>query len=222
MIREAHVNGIKLVYREEGDPTAPPLVLIHGRTANHNDWNGVTQHFADRYHVFALDLRGHGGSDHTGAYPLPAMAEDVAGLLDRLGIGRATLIGHSLGGAVGYHLAMSRPDRVERLVLEDPAPPVPLEGRAPLVEDDSTGFDWRMMHDTERQLLHPDPAWVDELAKITAPTLVIGGGRLSPFDSEGLAARIPGAAYVVIEVGHLVHVNARAAFLRAVDSFLDA
>ncbi|WP_345560299.1 alpha/beta fold hydrolase [Nonomuraea rosea] len=221
MIREAHVNGIKLVYREEGDPAAPPLLLIHGRTADHNDWNGITQHFAARHHVFAIDLRGHGGSDHPGEYPLPEMAEDVVALLDHLGIERATLIGHSLGGVVSYHLATNHPERVERLVLEDPAPPLPLEGRAPLVEDGSTAFDWRMMHDTERQLLNPDPAWLDGLGKITAPTLVIGGGELSPFDSAGVAARIPGAEFVVIEVGHLVHVNGRRPFLQAVDTFLN-
>ena len=221
VIHEAQVNGIRLVYREEGDPTSPPLVLLHGRTADHNDWNGVTQHFAARYHVFALDLRGHGASDHPGEYPLPGMAEDVVALLDHLGIERATLVGHSLGGAVSYHLAMNHPGRVERLVLEDPAPPCPLEGRAPLVEDGSTGFDWRMMHDTERQLLHPDPAWLDGLAKITAPTLVIGGGEQSPFDAEGLAALIPGAEFVTIEAGHLIHVNARGPFLRTVDAFLN-
>ncbi|MFC4113683.1 alpha/beta fold hydrolase [Nonomuraea zeae] len=220
MIREAHVNGIKLHYREEGDPASPPLLLIHGRTADHNDWNGITQHFAAHHHVFAPDLRGHGGSDRPGEYPLPEMAEDIVALLDHLGIERATLVGHSLGGAVSYHLAMNHPERVERLVLEDPAPPSPLEGRAPLVEDGSTGFDWRMMHDTERQLLNPDPAWLDGLGKITAPTLVIGGGELSPFDSAAVAARIPGAEYVTIEVGHLVHVNARRAFLDAVDTFL--
>ncbi|MFC4009797.1 alpha/beta fold hydrolase [Nonomuraea purpurea] len=222
MIREAHVNGIKLVYREEGDPAAPPLLLLHGRTANHNDWNGITRHFAARHHVVVPDLRGHGASDRPGVYPLPAMAEDVAGLLDHLGADRATLIGHSLGGAVAYHLAMRHPGRVERLVLEDPVPPSPLEGRLPLVEDDSTGFDWRMMHDTERQLLDPDPAWIDGLGKITAPTLVIGGGKQSLFDAGQVAERIPGAQFVVIEVGHLIHVNARADFLRTVEAFLDS
>ncbi|MFB4281670.1 MULTISPECIES: alpha/beta fold hydrolase [unclassified Nonomuraea] len=222
MIREAHVNGIKLVYREEGDPSAPPLLLLHGRTANHNDWNGVTQHFAARHHVFALDLRGHGASGWPGEYPVPAMAEDVVALLDHLGIERATLVGHSLGGVVAYHAAMNHPDRVARLVLEDPPPPVPLTGRSPIVEDGSTGFDWRMMHDTERQMLDPDPAWAEGLGKITAPTLVLSGGAQSPFDAGEVAARIPGAKLVTIEAGHLIHVSARGEFVRTVDAFLDS
>ncbi|MEV6151682.1 alpha/beta fold hydrolase [Nonomuraea sp. NPDC052129] len=219
MIREAHVNGIKLVYREEGDPAAPPLVLIHGRTADHNDWNGITQHFAARYHVFAIDLRGHGASDYPGAYALADMARDVVALLDELGFERATLVGHSLGGAVAYLLAMTWPDRVERLVLEDPAPPYAMKNRPPIVEEgESPGFDWRMVHETERQFLAPDPAWAEGLAAITAPTLVLSGA--SHLDVEAVAERIPRAELVTIEVGHLIHVSARAAFLRAVDEFL--
>ncbi|MEO3869203.1 alpha/beta hydrolase [Nonomuraea sp. B12E4] len=222
MIREAHVNGVKLVYREEGDPASPPLVLIHGRSANHNDWNGITQHFAARYHVFAPDLRGHGASGHPGDYPLPGMAEDIVALLDHLGLPRVTLIAHSLGAVVAYLVAGGHPERVERLVLEDAPPPLPLRGRPPIVEDGSTGFDWRMMHETERQLIDPDPAWPAWLGKITAPTLVLSGGEKSPFDAGGLAARIPGAELVTIEVGHLIHMDARGRFLRVVDDFLNA
>jgi pimeloyl-ACP methyl ester carboxylesterase len=220
VIRDAHVNGIRLVYREEGDPTAPPLLLIHGRTADHNDWNGITQHFAARYHVLVPDLRGHGASDHPGDYRLPVMAGDVVALLDHLGLERATLVGHSLGGVISYHVAMSHPARVERLVLEDPAPPRPLKGREPIVEDGPAAFDWRMMHETERQFLDPDPAWPAGLAKITAPTLVLSGGSASPFAAAELAALIPAAELVTIEAGHLVHATDRRAFLRAVDAFL--
>ncbi|MEV4106125.1 alpha/beta fold hydrolase [Nonomuraea sp. NPDC049695] len=221
MIREAHVNGIKLVYREEGDPASPPLVLIHGRTADHNDWNGITQHFAARYRVLALDLRGHGASDHPGSYELGEMAADVVALLDHLGIERATVIGHSLGGVVAYRMAMDHPERVERLVLEDAPPPLPFENRPPIVEDDSATFDWRMMHQTERQLTDPDPALLERLGKITAPTLVLSGGELSHVGTEAVAERIPGARLVTIEVGHLIHVTARGPFLEAVDAFLN-
>ncbi|GGS70463.1 hypothetical protein GCM10010176_011440 [Nonomuraea spiralis] len=221
VIHEAHVNGIKLVYREEGDPAAPPLVLLHGRTANHNDWNGITQHFAARHHVFAPDLRGHGASDRPGEYAVGTMAEDVVALLDHLGLDRVRLVGHSLGGMVAYHVAMRHPGRVERLVLEDVTPPYPVEGRAPLVEDGSTEFDWRMMHQTEPFIVDPDPALAAELGRITAPSLVLSGGERSPFDAPALARLIPGAELVTIEAGHLIHAAERAAFLHAVDAFLD-
>lgn len=220
VIQETLVNGVKIVYREEGDVQAPPLMLVHGRTADHNDWNGLTQHFARRYRVIVPDLRGHGASAWPGRYPIPAMAEDLVALLDRLGVGRVTLVGHSLGGMLAYHVAMNHPARVERLVLEDVPAPVPMRDRAPLVEDDSTGFDWRMMHQTERQFLDPDPAWPAALARITAPTLVLSGGRASPFRAEGLAALIPGAELATIEAGHLIHITERRAFQRVVDDFL--
>lgn len=219
MIRKAHVNGITLVYREEGDPSAPPLLLVHGRTADHNDWNGITQHFARRHHVIVPDMRGHGGSDRPGTYALPDMAADLVALLDHAGAARATVIGHSLGGVVLCLLAGGSPERVERLVLED-VPTLPLRDRDPIVEDGSTGFDWRMVHETERQFLDPDPGWRRTVAAITAPTLVLSGGTASPFHAEETAALIPGAQLVTIEAGHLIHVGARAEFLRTVDSFL--
>ncbi|WP_246502916.1 alpha/beta fold hydrolase [Nonomuraea muscovyensis] len=221
-MRTAIVNGIRITFREEGDPAAPPMVLVHGRTADHNDWNGITQHFAARHHVIVPDLRGHGASAHPGDYPLPELAEDIAALLDHLGIARATVVGHSLGGVVAYVLAVRRPDRVERLVLEDAPPPYPLEGRPPVVEDGSTGFDWRMVHETERQLVRPDPAWAEALRRLAVPALVLSGGPASPFRSERLAELIPGARLVTIGVGHLIHVGDRKAFLRAVDDFLAA
>ncbi|MEV0197585.1 alpha/beta hydrolase [Nonomuraea sp. NPDC050691] len=220
MIREAAVNGIKLSFREEGDPGSPALVLLHGRTADHNDWNGITQHFAARHHVIAPDLRGHGASEYPGSYAVPDMADDVAALLRHLGIGRAVVVGHSLGGVVACLLAVRHPGLVGRLVLEDPPQPYPLEGRPPVEEDDSTGFDWRMIHETERQLLNPDPALRDGLRQVTAPTLVLSGGPASQFRSGLLAELIPGARLVTIDAGHLIHVSARREFQRAVDEFL--
>lgn len=103
----------------------------------------------------------------------------------------------------------------------DPDAPALLCGREPLVEDGSTGFDWRMMHDTERQFREPDPAWAAGLATISAPTLVLSGGRASHLDAGHLAERIPGAELVTIEAGHLIHATERMAFMQAVDDFLD-
>ncbi|NUR92461.1 MAG: alpha/beta hydrolase [Nonomuraea sp.] len=217
MMRETTVNGIKLVYREEGAPGAPLLILLHGRTANHHNWNGVTQHLARRYHVLVPDLRGHGDSGYPGSYGLTEMAADVAALI---GDRTAVVVGHSLGGVVAYHLAADHPELVERLVLEDPPPPTPITGRPPVVEDDSTGFDWAMVHQTERQFVEPDPAWPGKLLAITAPTLIISGGAASHVPAADLAPLIPGSRLVTIEAGHLIHENARAAFLTALDDFL--
>ncbi|WP_406674438.1 alpha/beta hydrolase [Nonomuraea sp. N2-4H] len=97
----------------------------------------------------------------------------------------------------------------------------PITGRPPIEEDGPAPFDWRMMHETERRLIDPDPAWVAGLGTIKAPTLVLSGGAASPLDAADIAGRIPGARLVTIEAGHLIHVGAREEFLRAVDAFLD-
>ena len=217
---DVRVNGIRLRYRSEG-LDGPPLVLLHGRSANHSDWDGITERLALRFCVYVPDLRGHGGSDYPGSYGLPEMAEDIAALLDHLDIGKATVIGHSLGGMVAYDFAANHPERVDTLVLEDPPPPLPLP-RPALVEDDSTGFDWQMMGDTERQFVAPDPAWAASLQRITAPTLVVGGGDNSHVRAEQTAALIPKAELVVIDVGHTIHVSAPEKFLAAVEPFLDS
>ncbi|MFI6292341.1 alpha/beta fold hydrolase [Nonomuraea sp. NPDC050790] len=219
MMRETTANGLTIVYREEGQAGAPLMVLLHGRTANHNDWNGIIQHFARRYHVLAPDLRGHGESGYPGSYALPDMADDVAALLDGR---RAIVVGHSLGGMVAFHLAMRHPELVERLVLEDPGAPLPMTGRPAPVHDGSTGYDWEMVLQTERQFLNPDPAWAGQLARVSAPTLVLSGGPSSQIRAEPVARLIPGARLVTIDVGHLIHTSARPAFLEAVEEFLDA
>lgn len=77
-----------------------------------------------------------------------------------------------------------------------------------------------MIHDTERQLVGPDPAWLEGLGRITAPTLVLSDGEGSPVNAREVAARIPGARLVTIDVGHLIHTTARDRFLQAVDTFL--
>ncbi|MEV0583376.1 alpha/beta hydrolase [Nonomuraea sp. NPDC050310] len=215
-------GGVTLAYRALGAADAPPMVLLHGRCANRNDWNGIVRDLAATYRVYTLDLRGHGESSRPGAYALPEMAEDVRAFLDALGIERAVVVGHSLGGMVAYHLAAAHPERVSALVMEDPPPPLPLT-RPPLEEDTGDpNFDREMLVQTERQFTAPDPAWAPGLQRITAPTLVVSGGATSHVPAPRTAELIPGARLVTIEAGHLVHFTQPAAFLAAVTDFLAA
>lgn len=220
MKREAIVNGIKLAYWPTGDADAPPLVLLHGRTDSHLTWGPLVAHFAKRFRVYRPDLRGHGASSYPGSYGLPDMAEDIAGLLDHLGLAKASVLGHSLGGIVAYHLAALHPALVDRLVLEDPPPPLPMVRPPLVVEENVTGYDPEMLRDTERQFVAPDPAWRDDLKRITAPTLVLHGGARTHVPADQVAALIPGARLVTINVGHLIHTDAPTEFLAAVDPFL--
>jgi pimeloyl-ACP methyl ester carboxylesterase len=113
------VAGLRVRYVRAG--SGPAVVLIHGLGASIYTWHEVLPALARDHDVVALDLPGFGGSD----LPLPLRAElfprVVLGLLDRLGIARASFVGNSLGGAVAVTLAAAHPERVLRLVLIDAA-----------------------------------------------------------------------------------------------------
>ncbi len=106
------------------DATGLPLVGIHGITANHLAWSVVADTLPG-VRVVAPDLRGRGRSGELpGPYGMTRHADDVARMMDGLGIERAVVAGHSMGGFVAVWLAERHPDRVERLVLIDGGLPV--------------------------------------------------------------------------------------------------
>jgi pimeloyl-ACP methyl ester carboxylesterase len=103
---------------------APAVIFIHGWTANHQRWRLVKQSLEPDYRVVDYDLRGHGHSEKQPGleYSFSMHVEDLAGLMDALGIERATLIGHSMGGMIAQQFALAYPKRVERLVLAATSP----------------------------------------------------------------------------------------------------
>ena len=94
------------------------LVLVHGNAETRQAWRPQIEHFAQRCHVVAPDLRGHGDSEKPiGAYPISGFVDDLARLLDALAIDRAVIAGHSMGGRVAMSFALEHPDRARGLVL---------------------------------------------------------------------------------------------------------
>lgn len=117
------VNGVRLFYEEAGAPDAPPLVLIMGWGGDHTAWALQVPAFAAEHRVIALDNRGAGQSAvPDGPYSIPAMAEDVVGLMDALGIARAHVVGASMGGMIAQELVLRHPGRVRTLQLHCTAP----------------------------------------------------------------------------------------------------
>jgi pyruvate dehydrogenase E2 component (dihydrolipoamide acetyltransferase) len=104
------------------EPTGDPVVLVHGYGGDKNSWLFVQQPLAETHTVVALDLPGHGASDKdVGDGSLRMLTDTVVGFLDALGLVRAHLVGHSLGGAVAAAAAKTAPDKVASLTLLAPA-----------------------------------------------------------------------------------------------------
>jgi pimeloyl-ACP methyl ester carboxylesterase len=113
---EIELHGHRVIYRIAGD--GPPVVLIHGMVNSSRHWEQVALRLADRYTVVAPDLLGHGDSAAVrGDYSLGAHACSIRDLLSTIGIDRATIVGHSLGGGIAMQFFYQFPQRVERLAL---------------------------------------------------------------------------------------------------------
>ena len=221
--RDVVVNGVRLAYTVQGAEDKPPMVLLHALGESGADWAPVMTAFTRHFQMITPDLRGHGRSDRTPSYAFRLMNEDILGLIDVLELPEITLVGHSMGAAVAYLVAMTRPDRVEYLITED-APPL-YERSRPVPErpEGELSFDWAVVPAIVAEVNAGDLAMWDGLARITAPTLLIGGGSQSYISQEKLAeaaALIGDSTLVTIEAGHNVHRRCPEEFIAAVFGWL--
>ncbi|SEG69055.1 Pimeloyl-ACP methyl ester carboxylesterase [Actinacidiphila yanglinensis] len=117
----AEVDGLEMYYEVHGDAdgTGRPLVLLHGGVLTIDlSFGALLPALAARRQVIAVEMQGHGHTADTDRpLTVPGLASDVGALLDRLGVERADLLGYSLGGLVALQIAVTRPERVGRLVL---------------------------------------------------------------------------------------------------------
>ena len=112
----AEVNGLSLYYEEHG--SGEPLILLHGGIGASEMFAAILDDLAGARRVIAVDLQGHG---HTADVDRPLraelMADDIAALIEHLGLAQADVLGYSMGGLVALRLAIQHPERVRRLVL---------------------------------------------------------------------------------------------------------
>jgi pimeloyl-ACP methyl ester carboxylesterase len=113
-------NGVDLYYEKHG--RGEPLVLIAGLTAHSGNWPAQLSVFAGEHKTILMDNRNSGRSAVTDDGSVPAMADDVAALMDHLGIAGADVLGRSMGGYIAQEVALRHPSRVRRLILESTAP----------------------------------------------------------------------------------------------------
>src|SRR5215207_4730291 len=116
----APVNGLRMYYEIHG--SGEPLVLLHGAFGAIDLWGPILTTLAETHQVIAVELQGHGHTADIIDRPLgyEQMADDVAALLEHLGIEKADLVGYSMGGTTGLQLAIRHPDLVRKLVAVSP------------------------------------------------------------------------------------------------------
>jgi pimeloyl-ACP methyl ester carboxylesterase len=116
---------LRIHFRDWGDPAAPPLIIVHGLRDHSHSFDDLARGLLDRFHVFALDLRGHGDSETTPYYAFGHFVLDLHNLIRALRLARPVLIGHSMGGEVAAHYSGCFPDIPSRLVIIEGLGPPP-------------------------------------------------------------------------------------------------
>jgi esterase len=127
---DVFVRDMKFHFQEWGNPSAPTILMLHGFGVSGHMFDEFAERMQDRYHLIALDQRGHGDSDWSpdGDYSRDAFVNDLEGFREALGIGRFILIGHSMGGLTAATYTVRNSGIVRALVLVDVGPEASREG----------------------------------------------------------------------------------------------
>ncbi len=225
------VNGQRVFYtHKRGSSDLPNLILVHGAGGNHLGWPPELRRLPG-YAVYAVDLPGHGRSAPPGRSSITTYTDDVAALIDGLGLENAVIIGHSMGGAIAQMMALRHPDKTAGIILIGTGARLPVSDA--ILEKALTNFEetaafvskyawargvpepliaegYKTMMDTGAQVTHGDYVACnafdvsDRLPQITVPTLVIAGSTdmMTPHKlGQFIADHIPNAKLVTIEGG---------------------
>jgi len=109
-----------LNFKSYGDGQA--VIILHGLLGSLDNWQTHARRLSSEFKVYAVDLRNHGKSPHSDIHNYPVMAEDLLDFLDEHKIGKAHVIGHSMGGKAAMQFAISHPERVLKLMVVDISP----------------------------------------------------------------------------------------------------
>ena len=140
------VSGMRIHYLDWGSPEKPPLIMLHGIGRVAHTFDHIAPHFASKYHVMAIDMRGHGDSgwDPMGAYLVEDYVKDIEGLADQLRLRNIVIWGNSTGGRVAQVFAGLHPDVVAAVISEDVGPERPSQladnVARQLKQEDATGW----------------------------------------------------------------------------------
>lgn len=99
-----------------------PLFILHGLYGSGDNWLTIAKELASFCEVYLVDQRNHGKSFHSEIHDYPSMAADLKRLMDHLDIGKASILGHSMGGKTAMHFAAENPSRITKLIIADISP----------------------------------------------------------------------------------------------------
>ena len=249
--RQIVLRRLRFHFLEWGRPDAPAIVLLHGGHQSAHSWDLVSLHLAAKYHVFALDQRGHGDSEWARdvEYGNHVMAQDAEAFIRAIGVDRPVLVGHSMGARNSMLLAKNDHSYLRAMVIVDVGPEVSERGRAAIMGfvqanqefDDMDHFvenvrkydPYRSREHIERTvkynlLQRADPQeslTLDDVAKFDLPTMIVRGENsniLEPDAAERFAARLPNGRLVTVpNCGHNVHGQNTKGFLEVLDAYLE-
>lgn len=162
------INGMRIHYLEWGNSNAQPLILLHGISRVAHTFDHLAPHFARKYRVLAVDMRGHGDSgwDPQEAYLVEDYTKDIEALVDELKLRNIVLWGASTGGRVAQVFAGLHPDLTAAVIVEDVGPERPAaisDRRAKRMAREENG--WANDEELFQQLKNDYPRTPDELSR---------------------------------------------------------
>ncbi|WP_394934228.1 alpha/beta fold hydrolase [uncultured Ilumatobacter sp.] len=170
------LNGsIELNVTENGLPSAPPILLLHGITSYSGTWDWLVPDLAEHFRVLSLDFRGHGKSDWAAEqYLSSGYISDAVTVLEQVAGQPAIVMGHSLGGATTAALAQRHPELLKAAIMEDPALGLGGSGK-PALEGNSLLTSFKLMRESVPRL-QASGITVNRLVDILAATPSASGG----------------------------------------------
>ena len=222
---------IEHYYIEKGQ--GEPLILLHGNGENCDYFAGQIDEFAQYYHVYALDTRGHGKTPRGDTpFTIRQFADDLLAFMDAHGIDKAHVLGFSDGGNIAMIFAMKYPERVLRLILDGanldakgvkPSIQIPIEIGYRFAKMFAKKSAEARKHAELLGLMVNDPnVRPEELSAITAKTLVIAGNKdmIKESQTRLIASNIRDSQLVILKGDHFIANKHPEAFNRAVLAFL--